>query len=563
MKKPTILFLTLLIIFTAIISGCSNETIKNENNSLSFDYENDFQYYYNSLNGFNYPITKSDTGYYAFLPNRFLYYIDKELQEATPLCNKPNCAHNNKECNAYFNLYEEPSSNTCNIVQYYNDNLYVVIKNEDRNGEFIGTSLYRVSNDGSERKEIMEFKEGISHWLIHRGYFYFASVQYSDNAEDFSVYDSCSIKRLSINNMNSKAEELFNSKDYCDYLQSVKQFSAYGDYIFAALNPMSKKDIQRISNDENYVSEDNVEIFSINIKSLDANIVTNDGGDINPPTFYKGKLLYSLLNEDNGKKDKYYVCDLDGRNHKFIKEVKYGDNLFCNEAQVYSVNYLDLVKSKEHFQNVSVLDFELNPVSSFIIPIESLYIMNIPQDEEFFIFIHMDNNSTKIYSIDKTQLNNLNGKNAKYKILYSTGDNNNLVSNSISNIDQSISIDTDDEDLRAIFDKAKNKAYRVDTKYDLELDEKAIGGFTVNLYWNGDGGNYSAEFQILKFSQNDDVNNFVKKNPYSLTFENYVAYISIKTIPVEIKDMLYQIIMGEPVEPINSDEFSGNTYSFE
>lgn len=422
MKKSIIWFLTILTLFTTLISGCTSETVKT-NNGLSFDYENDFQYYYNSLNGFNYPITKSDSGYYAFLPNRFLYYIDKELNEALPLCNKPNCTHETDDCNAYFNLYEEPSSNTCNVLQYNKGYLYIVLKNQDGNGEFKGSSLYRVSKDGNQREKLLDFNEGISYWLIHRGCFYYASVKYSDDAFDFSVFDSYSIKKLSIDDINTKAETVFNSKKYCDYLQGVNQFSAYGDYIFTVLNPISEKDIQEINNDGNYVSDNKSKIFSINTETLKANEICSDEGAINPPTIYKGKLLYSIINNNQNKKDKYYTCDLDGKNHKLKKEVKYGDNLFCNETDLYSVNYLESLKEKEHFQKVSVLDNNFNEVNSFRIPIENLYIMNIPQDEEFFIFIHMgSNNSATIYSIEKGKLNSSKDKNMEYKILNTTDD---------------------------------------------------------------------------------------------------------------------------------------------
>lgn len=146
------------------------------------------------------------------MPNNYLYYIDRKSQAATPLCNKPNCSHNSVDCNAYFNLFVNASGESANVVQYYDGNLYIVVKDEDAMGNFLGNILYKVTPDGSTREKLIEFKDGISHWLIHKGYFYFSQDKFADDIDSSSVYDSFSIKRYKINNIKSKPEEIFNSK---------------------------------------------------------------------------------------------------------------------------------------------------------------------------------------------------------------------------------------------------------------------------------------------------------------------------------------------------------------
>ena len=74
-----IISVVLLIGVILSICACADESKRVTDTQDPLDYNTDFQYYYSNINGFNSSITKSDTGYYIFLLNRFLYYIDKEL----------------------------------------------------------------------------------------------------------------------------------------------------------------------------------------------------------------------------------------------------------------------------------------------------------------------------------------------------------------------------------------------------------------------------------------------------------------------------------------------------
>ena len=103
MKKLLSALLIALLLPTMMLMSACNDASKTSDDKLSFDYTTNFQYYYSNLNGINFPVTKSEKGYYVFLPNNYLYYIDRKSQAATPLCNKPNCSHNSVDCNAYFN----------------------------------------------------------------------------------------------------------------------------------------------------------------------------------------------------------------------------------------------------------------------------------------------------------------------------------------------------------------------------------------------------------------------------------------------------------------------------
>ncbi len=567
MKRLLSLFLALISLSTLVIlSACNSNRVNNENRD-SFNYKTDFQYYYNSLNGTNLPMTKSESGYYVFLPNRFLYYIDNESMETTPLCNKVNCLHNDKECGAYFNLLATPSDsmNTSNIVQYYEDSLYMVIKEEDEYGNFEGNSLYKVSLDGVTREKLVYFEGSIPHWIIHRGNFYYTQVKFSDDVESAIIYDSFSIRCLSLDDLRKAPIEVFNSKNYCDNIQASYQFTAYGDYIFTSVWSLSSQAIEEYLNEGKWSISFESQYYSINIESFDINQISNDEGEVVVPSFYNGKLLYSIKNDDPNSRFRYYLSELDGSNPTFLREMEYGDNLFSNGDQLYLQNLtsnFDESQETLNYDKVSMLDSDFEETSAFIIPFKYA-VMNIPQDPNKFIFVRqIDNSNTEIYCIDKSKLESIDGTEAEYKTVYSSLGNTTTAKNSISEVNLDVKIETTDSALRELFKKTQQKLYNVSSAYDSSLSDNISGGFSVKLHWSGDGGNYTANFQVLKFKSISDVSSFVKDNPFSLVNDKYVVFVSIETVPVEIKNMLISIIENDPITPIEIFDFSGELYSF-
>ena len=501
-----------------------------------------------------------------FLPNNLLYYIDRESQEATPLCNKPNCTHNSVDCNAYFNLFVNASSDTNNIVQYYDGNLYVVTKDEDDMGNFLGNTLYKVTPDGSTREKLLEFKDGISHWLIHKDYFYYSQDKFADDIDSYSVYDSFSIERCEVNNIKYEPEEIFNSKSYSDNLRDTFQFTAYDDYIYVPVCPISEDEIKKQEESGKVTISAYQEFYSININTTKINRIRNDEGDVGLPFFYNGQLTYLINNSDTNSKFKYFTSELNGSNPKLLAEMNYGDNLFANESQLYLQNFSEDTDenavTESDGDKVKSLDALFNEKSSFVIPFE-YSVLNIPQDSDCFIFVQqVDNTNCEIYFVDKSKTESLSGQTAEYKILLSSvnydGENN----NALNQVDEDVEIDTTDKELKEIFENTQNKLYKISTAYDETLSNEVNGGFSVRLSWTGDGGNYTANFQILKFKTEYNAKKFFKDNPLSFVNDQYVAFVSVDKIPVEIKDMLVSIISDEPISPINSTDFGGEIYSF-
>ncbi|MCM1103789.1 MAG: DUF5050 domain-containing protein [Clostridium sp.] len=106
---------------------------------------------------FEYPfVAKSEDGYYffetgnsvRFLPR--LMFLDNESGRIVPLCNRPDCAHEDWDCNAYFpEVANDGGGIHRQYLQYEEGSLYAVGLSEDAY-----VSLFRIKADGSAEWEI-------------------------------------------------------------------------------------------------------------------------------------------------------------------------------------------------------------------------------------------------------------------------------------------------------------------------------------------------------------------------------------------------------------------------
>lgn len=424
--KRIVCLILLCCMLVPLLSACDDSAGDSTiNNNSAYNFKTDYQYYYHGLLSGGLPIAKSETGYYFFLPTRFLYYIDKESLETTPLCNKVNCLHNDRdECDAFFNTFLVPSDIGGSFnIQYYDDSLYMLLRDEDEYGQFVGASFYKVSLDGVTREKLIEFDHGLSAWLVHRGYFYYTVEKYSDEIDSFNVFDSFSIKRLPLDDFDAEPTEIFNSKDYCDNVDSTNRLIAYGDYVYTSVDPIPQETLDEfLETGKLVVGASEHKIFSINTKDLTVNQLTNPDGEVNTTNFYNGKLLYSIGNSDENSKLRYYTSELDGSNPVFFKEMELGDYLFCNENQSYLENsWKNLVNEVSvDYEELKMLDHDLNVISSFKVPFKYA-IGNIAQDSDYFIvFQQIGNSDMEVYCIEKSKLDKMNGEEVEYKTVYSS-----------------------------------------------------------------------------------------------------------------------------------------------
>lgn len=97
-------------------------------------------------------IAGSEQGYYYWNGLNTLMYYDISSGLSMPLCNRPDCSHAGKDCNAYFDVVLEDADNTFSDswLQFVDGYLYIIgVDAKDY------VSLYKISADGSTREKCM------------------------------------------------------------------------------------------------------------------------------------------------------------------------------------------------------------------------------------------------------------------------------------------------------------------------------------------------------------------------------------------------------------------------
>ncbi|MBQ9673136.1 MAG: hypothetical protein IJV39_00730 [Ruminococcus sp.] len=165
MKKPLV-FLMTLIILSLTLFGCGskdNNDNSQDNNSNtvtqtsdikqlsnvvgfskeSYDVENDYQPFVNNTHDIAY----CNEGYY-FFEREYLYFFDKASKKAVPVCNKPDCEHEDDSCNAHFSVDQ---FYVASGVFYHDSHIYIL----GTDGEQFSTKLYlyKISKDGTSREK--------------------------------------------------------------------------------------------------------------------------------------------------------------------------------------------------------------------------------------------------------------------------------------------------------------------------------------------------------------------------------------------------------------------------
>ena len=99
---------------------------------------------------------------------QLLYYFDKTTGISGPLCGKPECRHNDQDCNAYL------TNGGVYSLTSYDGRLYWIISWEGAG------RLYSEAYDGTDRQVVRNLNDGIFEWpseiaQLHRGYAYMTS----------------------------------------------------------------------------------------------------------------------------------------------------------------------------------------------------------------------------------------------------------------------------------------------------------------------------------------------------------------------------------------------------
>ena len=547
--KKTLALILAAFSVLSIFGGCSNEDVQNKEN---YDYSKDCQLvnsYYADSN-----IAKCETGYYVSISTN-IYYVEGETMQATPLCNKPNCMHNDDSCNSNIGVVDN--------ISYYDGSIYFV-ESADDEYNFEGFNLIRMSADGSQKENVFHMDLAPYDWIIHRGVFYYVVRKYSvdENTGMENINDiDCYIYSYSLDKSSSEQKEIYFAEEVQRDAQ-ISELMAYGDNLFFELYGM-KRDNKTV--EIRKTLKMNLSDYSVTEMLSPA----GTGNYLSTPMYLDEMLIFSSGDEENGKYI-YYKTDFDGNNPEKFFESYEGENIICDGKYMYVDNYMALnvqwiatndepVNRKERY--ITVYDSKLNKVDEFSLGDGSAKTwFLLPVDDEVFLFGGKNDNGNFIFYYDKSELGSLNGK-LWEKTFCLNPESQTKSSNSNKTGAISETPPSGSEELVNMWQKAKDKDYGVKDSFQSEGAD-AEAGFSVKLSWEQDGGTVTSYFPFMEFESEDKAKEFMSEYPYALRSGKFLVLVGVESVPEEVHSMLVSILDGEPIEPIDGAQFSGEFFSF-
>lgn len=496
-------------------------------------------------------VAKCETGYYT-LTDKKLYYVESDSMQATPLCNKPNCMHNDESCNAEIGVVD----NIC-----YSDGYIYYVKDAGEEHKFEGSCLVKISADGSKREEILYMENSLDDWIIHRGNFFYCirkfTVDESTGLENVN-YADCYIYAYPVDK-SAEPKEIY----FAEEVQKDAQISnviAYGDNLYFNIYGMER---------ENAKSEVRKTI-KLNLESDSATeMISPQGTSLSNPMYLDGLLVFSSEDKEN-EKYIYYKTDFDGNNPEKFIDTYEGENIICDGKYLYLDNYYalnlsqyiakdDPVNKNERY--IKVFDSELNKIDEISLGNGSAKTWNLlPIDDQVFMFSGKNDEGEFIFYYDKNQLGTIDG-NVWDKTFCYRSENGSLIDNDNKTGALSENVPNGSEVLIDMWQKAKDKGYGVKDTFQTE-GAVVEGGFSIKLCWEQDNGTITSYFPFLEFSSKDAAKEFMLDYPYSIASDNILVLVGVKSIPDEVYSMLVSVLNGDPVVPIDSKSFSGEMYTF-
>lgn len=355
-------------------------------------------------------MAKSPQGYYVYVDGK-MYFVDGTSLEATPLCSKPNCLHSDDNCSAVVKgIYDIA----------YSDGYIYYISSTGPEKEFMGSYLVKHSADGSTRENVYYIEKDITEYIIHRGYFYFASRKFeideSTGLIDIDKYDSF-IYRLALDGSSKEAEEVYFAEEVEKYGQ-ITGLMAFGDNLYFDLYGMKR----------GTKNEEIIKSMKLNLDTFEVSeTVTESGISLIRPMLLGNSLVFAS-NESENDKYIYHKTDFNGENPEKFFETYEGESIICDGKYLYVDNFYTLAMPhtieendnvKSDCRYIKVYDENLDLVDEFSFgsgSAETWFIL--PLDSEVFLFGGKGKEGDVIFYYDKSEFGTLNGKEWEKKFSY-------------------------------------------------------------------------------------------------------------------------------------------------
>lgn len=367
MKKH--LLLLMLLAAMLLLVSCKNKKYEQTDYGDSYVPEQDAQTFTVVKSG-----AYTDKGFYAVnAGSGNIDFIDCANKKAAPLCSRPECKHNDDSCSAHFN-------NLTDVIAY-DGYIYAVAQSEN---DFMATSLYRLSPDGSEKVELRELfrteeenDASCSYELIiHRGCGYMV-INWQENNR--SNKRKQSLYRIPLTG--KERTELFSFEGYEPLIHIL--FADKNNVYFTAS------------------CYDEADYANITDHDYRLDIMTDEITEIKEPDGYSmlagiDNRIYSMLRSDDNIK--VFSMDESGND---AKEMYTYDNtmplIFRDRNYLYLDNELYVSENPDMQRRIMVIDYDGNTVRDIAgIGISKSVIWS---DMEKILFYDMDTGQYSIYDI--------------------------------------------------------------------------------------------------------------------------------------------------------------------
>ena len=377
----------ILSLLLALLTGCQSPGPEQDlGDKFIFGEDNQYYFYLSGLLGE--PIAESETGYYVSIDG-YMHTRDKETGACTPLCNKPDCTHDDREflvggasnCNAYFGAVQQ--------ISYYKGKLYVLSVN----------TVYEMDASGSTRKKLIESKEYISASMVHRGYLYLTFSDYHMASEEYAEEElkdlSYRIERYRLDQWDGKPEVVYRKTGEWGQLHTM---FAYGNRAYFDIT--------------------GAETSRIMLYHLADNSLSEISGISGYPCVVDGNLLYfeqpeELIKNPNAEniseiqaKNMAILAELDGTPIQETQMSQTYSRIFGNKELVAADNYLEVVFEEipKEKRGIRFFDKDLNFIREVNLKNEIMSPLGMNEDYFFYMKRLEETDEVQVWALDLHKL---------------------------------------------------------------------------------------------------------------------------------------------------------------
>lgn len=303
--KKSISIIVIMILFTSLFCSCAKSDPITKENNTQVNYKETENITEDKISELSLGCYNK-YGYYD-ISGQLIHYFDSETGKRIVLCNKPNCNHNNEECNAYINSEAESNDDTeylanenAVFMMSQNDKIYILLTD--------GT-IISMNYDGTQHKIETKIDDEYSfdRAYVNKNKIYINS--YFSVQEENEIVEKACFVIYDIDNKNWEQGSVFNRNLCGDSLVGItlKEEAVYfsSDEIQEAPSGLSPNEVIQLQN------KTKCRIYKTNmITGKSENIFEGTLGDCGATQVLNGtvycysgnqKKLYSI-NPDNKEK---------------------------------------------------------------------------------------------------------------------------------------------------------------------------------------------------------------------------------------------------------------------